>query len=73
MKTQEFGNQFEVGPFIDALEYVVGEGRKALALGDNEALVAVARAANAALLWHEADKAQRFEEAEKYLKLIPRC
>jgi hypothetical protein len=62
------GNQYEVLPFLNALRYVVDEARKHQAAGNDDQFVAVGRAANAALLWHRADRAQNFEAAERYLQ-----
>lgn len=65
-------NRYAVQPFLDALSYVVEEGRKHQLAGNDDHFVAVARAANAALLWHEADDHENFDLAAQYLQLIPK-
>jgi hypothetical protein len=72
MRASEFGNQYEIKPFLDALRYVVTEARKHQAEGCEDQFVAVGRSAHAALLWHEADGNEDFDLAERYLRMIPR-
>lgn len=59
-------------PLLNALRYVVSEARRHAAAGNDDQFVAVGRAANAALLWHEADRLQDFETADRFLQMIPR-
>lgn len=65
-------NRYAIQPFLDALSYVVEEGRKHQLAGNDDHFVAVARAANAALLWHQADASDSFDAAQQYLQLIPK-
>lgn len=59
-------------PILNALRYVVEEARKHVAVEPDSHFVEVGRVANAALLWHEADRLQDFEKADRYLQMIPR-
>lgn len=69
---QDLRTQFDVLPLRKALEYVVQEARKHLAAGHNDHFVAVGRIAQAALTWQKLDELGRFEEAEQWLRRIPR-
>lgn len=64
--------KYDILPFLNALRYVVTEARKHAAEGNDDHFVAVGRACQAALLWHDADKADDFTTAQKYLDMIPR-
>ena len=59
-------------PFIKTLKYVVEEGRKHAAAGNDDHFVAVARVANAALRWYAQDRLGNFDEAQRYLDMIPK-
>jgi len=72
LEAQVLAHRYAIQPFLDALAYVVQEGRKHQLEGNDDHFVAVARAANAALLWHKADQSDSLDLAEQYLKLIPK-
>lgn len=61
----------DVRPLLRAIEYVVQEGRRHAAAGHDDHFVAVARAASAALLWRRYDRLGNYDEAARYLNMIP--
>lgn len=63
---------FDLAPLRSALRYVVEEAKKHQAAGNDDHFVAVGRVCQAALTWQKFDEQGRLEEAERWLKIIPR-